>query len=68
MSTEDVISYSCLKERKKIGKCQKLVFNMYNKKNYVAHIKALKLALDYKLILDKMNRIIESNKQTSTQN
>ena len=41
---------------------------MYNKKNYVAHIKALKLALDYKLILDKMNRIIESNKQTSTQN
>lgn len=41
---------------------------MYNKKNYVAHTKALKLALDYKLILDKMNRIIESNKQTSTQN
>ena len=37
--------------------------NMYNKKNYVVHIKALKLALNYELILDKTNRVIEFNQE-----
>lgn len=50
-------------ERKKIDKCHKYVFNMYNKKNYVVYIKALKLALDYELILDKMKRVTELNQE-----
>ena len=36
---------------------------MYNKKNYVVHIKALKLALDYEVILDKMKRVTELNQE-----
>ena len=34
----------------KIGKWQKFVCNLYNKKNYDIHIKALKQALDHGLI------------------
>ena len=33
---------SFLPERMKIGKCYKLVCNLYDKKNYVAHIRSLK--------------------------
>ena len=33
-------------ERKKIGKCNKLVCDFYDRKNYVAHIKASKQALN----------------------
>ena len=40
-----------LPERKKIKKCNKLVCNMQDKENYVVHIKALKQALNHRLIL-----------------
>ena len=33
--------------RKKIEKCKKLVCNVYDKKNYVVHIEALKQALNH---------------------
>ena len=39
-----------LPERMKINKCSKLVCNLYNKKNYVVHIKTLKQALDHGLV------------------
>ena len=42
-----------LPERKKIGKCNKLVCDFHDKKNYVVHIKALKQALNDELILKK---------------
>ena len=42
-----------LPERKKIGKCDKLVCDFHAKKNYVVHIKALKQALSHELILKK---------------
>ena len=42
-----------LPERKKIGKCNKLVCDFNDKKNYVVHIKALKQALNHGLILKK---------------
>ena len=42
-----------LPERMKINKCSKLVCNVYNKKNYVIHIRALKQALNHGLILKK---------------
>ena len=34
-----------LPERMKISKCKKLACNMYDKKNYVVHIRSLKQAL-----------------------
>ena len=40
-----------LPERMKINKCSKLVCNLYDKNNYVVHIKALKHALSHRLIL-----------------
>ena len=43
-----------LPERKKIEKCKKLVYNTNNKENYVIHIRALKQALNYGLILKKV--------------
>ena len=38
-----------LPERMKINKCKKLVFNLYDKKKYVVHIKSLKQALNHGL-------------------
>ena len=48
-----------LPERMVINKTKKLVFNLHNKKNYVAHINVLKQALDYGLKLKKVHRVIE---------
>ena len=45
-------------ERMKIKKCNKLVCNLYNKKECVVHIRALKQALNYGLILKKVHRVI----------
>ena len=45
-------------ERFKINGVEKLVPNLYNKKNYVVHIRALKQALDHGLVLEKIHRII----------
>ena len=48
-----------LPERMKIGKCKKLVCNLYDKKNYVVHIRPLKQALNHELILKKVHRVIQ---------
>ena len=37
-------------ERMKINKCNKLVCNLYDKKNYVVHIRSLKQALNQGII------------------
>ena len=42
----------------KINKCNKLVCNLYDKKYYVVHIKALKQALNHGLVLKRVHRII----------
>ena len=52
-----------LTERMKINTCNKLVCNLYDKNNYVVHIRALKQALDYGLILKRVDRVIELIKQ-----
>ena len=52
-----------LPERKKIIKCKKLVCNIRNKENYVLHIRALKQALNYGLILKKVHRVIKFNQK-----
>ena len=50
-----------LPERMKIGKCKKLSCNLYDKNNYVVHIRSLKQALNHGLILKKVHRVIQFN-------
>ena len=46
-----------------INKCKKLVCNLYNKKKYVVHINSLKQALNNRLKLKKIHRIIAFNQE-----
>ena len=46
-------------ERMKIDKCKMLVCNLYDKKNYVVHIRSLKQALNHGLILKRVHRVIQ---------
>ena len=52
-----------LPKRMKIDKCKKLVCNLRNKKNYVVHIRSLKQALNYRLKLKKVQKVIEFNQE-----
>ena len=45
--------------RMKINGVEKLVPNLYYKKRYILHIRALKQALDHGLVLEKIHRVIE---------
>ena len=45
--------------RIKIGNIDKLVTDLYYKKRYVVHIRALQQALDHGLVLEKIHRTIE---------
>ena len=47
---------SFLPERIKINKCNKLVCTLYDKENYVIHIRAFKQALNHGLVLKKCIR------------
>ena len=50
-------------ERIKMDKCKKLVYNLYDKENYVVHIRSLKQALNHGLILKKVHRVIQFNQE-----
>ena len=52
-----------LPKRMEINKCKKLVCNLYNKKKYVVHINSLKQALNNRLKLKKIHRIIAFNQE-----
>ena len=52
-----------LPERIKVNKCNKLLCNLYDKKNYIVHIRSLKQALNYGLMLKKVNRVIQFNQE-----
>ena len=52
-----------LPERTKINKCSKLVYNLYDKNNYVAHIRSLKQTLNHGLILKKFHKVIQFSKE-----
>ena len=52
-----------LAERMEVNKCKKLVCNLFNKKKYVAHINALKQALNHGLKIKKIHRIIQFNQE-----
>ena len=47
----------------KINKCSKLVCNLYDKKNNVVHISALKQALLHGLKLKKVHKILQFNQK-----
>ena len=50
-----------LPERMKIEKFEQLVANLHDKTKYVIHIKNLKEALNYELVLIKVHRVIKFN-------
>ena len=52
-----------LSERTKIEIFETLQCNLYNKKNYVLHIKFLKQAVNHGLMLRKVPRVIEFNEE-----
>ena len=52
-----------LSERMKIEKVEKLVTNLYDKYEFVIHIRSLKQALNHGLILPKVNKIIKFNQK-----
>ena len=52
-----------LTERMKINKCNKLVCNLYDKKNYVVHIRVLKQALMHGLKLKKVHKVLQFNQK-----
>ena len=52
-----------LPERKKIEKCNQLICDFHDKKNYVVDIKALKQELNHGLILKKVPRVIPFNQK-----
>ena len=50
-----------LPERIKVNKCKKLVCNLYNKKDYVDRIRSLKQALNHRLKIKKIRRVLKFN-------
>ena len=47
----------------KIEKVEKLVANLHDKEEYVIHIRNLKQALNYGLVLERVHRIIKFNEK-----
>ena len=47
----------------KINKSNKLVCNLYDKNNYVVHIRSLKQALNHGLMLKKVHGVIQFNQE-----
>ena len=52
-----------LSERMEVNECKKLVCNLFNKKEYVVHINALKQVLNHGLKLKKIHRVIKFNQK-----
>ena len=47
----------------KINKCNKLVCNLYDKSNYIVHIRSFKQALDHGIVSKKVHKVIQFNQQ-----
>ena len=52
-----------LPERMKVNKCNKLICNLYNKKNHAVHIRTLKQALMQGLKLKKVHKVPQFNQK-----
>ena len=53
-----------LPEQMKIEKVEKLIANLHDKTEYVIHIRNLKHALNERLVLKKVHRVIKFNQNT----
>ena len=58
---ETVDDLPFLPERMKIEEMEKLVANLNDKTEYVIHIRSLKQALNHRLVLKKVHRVIRFN-------
>ena len=47
----------------KVNKCKKLACNLYDKKDYVDHIRLLKQALNHGLIIKKIHKVLKFNQR-----
>ena len=52
-----------LPQKEKINNCEKLICNVKDKEKHVVHIRALKQALEYELVLEKVHRVITLNQK-----
>ena len=52
-----------LAQKEKVNKCQKLICSVKDKGKYVIHIRALKQALKYGLVLEEVHRVIKFNQK-----
>ena len=52
-----------LPQKEKVNKYQKLICNLKDKEKYVVHIRALKQALKYGLVLEEVHRVIKFNQK-----
>ena len=50
-------------EKMKIDKYNKVICNLYDKKSYVVHIRALKQALNHGIMLKKVHKAIQFNQE-----
>ena len=62
-STSCLFDLLFLPERKKIKNVEKLVTNLYNKNEYVIHIRNRKQTLNHGLIVKKVHRVIKFNQK-----
>ena len=54
---------SFLSRKEKINKCQKLICSVKDKEKHVVHIRNLKQALEYGLVLEEVHRVIKFNQK-----
>ena len=47
----------------KVNKCEKLLYNIHNKENYIIHISLLKQALNHGLKLSDVHKVIEFDQE-----
>ena len=58
-----IIIYLFFSEKMEIEQIEKLVAKFHEKEEYVIHIMNLKQALNYRLVLKKVQRVIEFNQK-----
>ena len=58
------IDWPFLPEKMKIGKIKKLLANLHDNSEYVIHIRNLKQALNQRLTLKKVHKVIKFNQNT----
>ena len=58
------IDWPFLPEKMKIGKIKKLLANLRDKSEYVIHKRNLKQALNHRLTLEKVHKVIKFNQNT----